>query len=286
MSLSVFCQTKYQQFLVLYKAKDNNAMKQFIKDWEEYNREDPNLYLAASNYYFLAGVKNNVKSKSKDSNKSTNSSTENNTDVNNFEDDQFEYDSELMNKSIEYIYMGVIKFPNRLDLRLEKCQLFKVLKKYDSLTIELVNMINQSNTNKNNWLWSGNIDKKNAKSYMLNTITRYLNFYYKTEKNEILADMTLIGETAIQYYPNHEEILKLTSYGLNLRKEYNKAILYLTLVEKLRPYDLVIIKNLAISYRLKGDRINAIKYYNLIVKYGNKIDKTLANSALLLLERD
>ena len=66
------------------------------------------------------------------------------------------------------------------------------------------------------------------------------------------------------------EILSTTSVALMLTKNYDKAIQYLQQAEKLNPEDFIVLNNIAQGYRLKGDKVNAIKYYELTEKYGDE----------------
>ena len=40
--------------------------------------------------------------------------------------------------------------------------------------------------------------------------------------------------------------------------------------KKINPKDYIVLSNIAQAYKLKGDKNNAIKYYELTVKYGDK----------------
>jgi tetratricopeptide (TPR) repeat protein len=122
-------------------------------------------------------------------------------------------------------------------------------------------------------LWAEN---KNGENSMLETIQSYLKQLYDTEDDHLLPNMIQIGEATLKYYPTNVEILSTTSVALMLTKNYDKAIDYLKQAEKINPKDYIVLNNIAQGYKLKGDKINAIKYFELTEKYGDEQAKQQA----------
>jgi tetratricopeptide (TPR) repeat protein len=119
-------------------------------------------------------------------------------------------------------------------------------------------------------LWTENKKQEKGQVFLLETIQSYLKELYDTEDDKLLPNMIKIGETTLKYYPNTVEILSTTSVALMLTKQYDKAIQYLKQAEQLNPKDYIVLNNIAQAYKLKGDKINAIKYYDLAAKYGDE----------------
>ena len=69
------------------------------------------------------------------------------------------------------------------------------------------------------------------------------------------------------------------------QKNYDKAIDYLKQAEKLNPKDFIVLNNIAQAYKLKGDKANAIKYYELTEKYGDEQAKQQAKEILIELKK-
>lgn len=122
--------------------------------------------------------------------------------------------------------------------------------------------------------------QKDGEGFLLETIQAYLKELYDTENDNLLPDMIQIGETVLKYYKTNVEILSTTSVALMLTKNYDRAIDYLKLAEKINPKDFIVLNNIAQGYKLKGDKVNAIKYYELTEKYGDEEAKQQARQNL------
>ncbi len=83
----------------------------------------------------------------------------------------------------------------------------------------------------------------------------------------------------IKYYPDNIEILSTTAVALTLTKDYDRALVYLKQAEKINPKDFIVLNNIAQAYKLKGDKANAIKYYDLTEKYGDAEAKEQARKS-------
>jgi tetratricopeptide (TPR) repeat protein len=70
-----------------------------------------------------------------------------------------------------------------------------------------------------------------------------------------------------------------------LQKDYENAIEILLKAEKNTPNDYVILSNIAQVYKLKGDKKNSIKYYELVSKFGDNIAKQYARDQIKELEK-
>jgi Tfp pilus assembly protein PilF len=92
--------------------------------------------------------------------------------------------------------------------------------------------------------------------------------------------MKRIAEAVLKYYPEHIESLSNISIVFMLQKQYDKALDTLLKAEKLNPKDCIVLNNIAQTYKLKGDTINAIKYYKLTIQYGDDKAKNYANGQI------
>ena len=121
--------------------------------------------------------------------------------------------------------------------------------------------------------------------FMLGTLQTYLKELYETEDDNLLPNMIQIGDAVLKYYKNNVEILSTTSVALMLTKNYDKAIDYLKQAEKINPKDYIVLNNIAQGYKLKGDKANAIKYYELTEKYGDEQAKQQARQNIKALQK-
>lgn len=269
-STLLFAQTNYEKFIKLFKANDTTKVKSLLAEWENTNPNDPELYASAISFYFLTSkeeiISINTEPKSKEGFQLTDSTGK----VVAFLNSNLGYNPDKVSKAITYVNTGVAKFPNRLDIRFGKCYLLQQIEDYDNFTKELIRLIEYSQVNKNNWLWTNNKKQEDGEDFMLGTIQTYLKQLYDTEDDNLLPNMIQVGEATLKYYPNAIEILSTTSVALLITKNYDKAIEYLKQAEKLNPTDFIVLNNIAQGYKLKGDKANAIKYYELTEKYGDE----------------
>lgn len=269
-------QTYYEKFKTLFQQNDTIKIASLLTEWEKMSPNDPELYTAAINYYFSNSKKEIV---SVDKQQKSNESfqlTDSTGQVAGYINSSLDYDTEKLSKAIKYANIGIDKFPNRLDIRFGKCHILQQIEDYDNFTKEIIKTIDYSQVNKNNWLWTENKKQENGESSLLESIQSYLKQLYDTEDDNSLLNMIQIGEATLKIYKSNVEILSTTSVALLLTKNYDKAIEYLKQAENINPKDFIVLNNIAQGYKLKGDKANAIKYYELTEKYGDERAKLQA----------
>lgn len=269
-------QTYYEKFKTLFQQNDTIKIASLLTEWEKTSPNDPELYTAAINYYFSNSKKEIV---SVDRQQKSNESfqlTDSTGQVAGYINSSLDYDTEKLSKAIKYANIGIDKFPNRLDIRFGKCHILQQIEDYDNFTKEIIKTIDYSQVNKNNWLWTENKKQENGESSLLESIQSYLKQLYDTEDDNLLLNMIQIGEATLKIYKSNVEILSTTSVALLLTKNYDKAIEYLKQAENINPKDFIVLNNIAQGYKLKGDKANAIKYYELTEKYGDERAKLQA----------
>lgn len=269
-------QTYYEKFKTLFQQNDTIKIASLLTEWEKTSPNDPELYTAAINYYFSNSKKEIV---SVDKQQKSNESfqlTDSTGQVAGYINSSLDYDTEKLSKAIKYANIGIDKFPNRLDIRFGKCHILQQIGDYNNFTKEIIKTIDYSQVNKNNWLWTENKKQENGESSLLESIQSYLKQLYDTEDDNSLLNMIQIGEATLKIYKSNVEILSTTSVALLLTKNYDKAIEYLKQAENINPKDFIVLNNIAQGYKLKGDKANAIKYYELTEKYGDERAKLQA----------
>ena len=268
-STLVFGQTNYEKFKKLFKNNDTTKIKSLFAEWEKSNANDPELYTSAINFYFSNSKQEIISLDREQKSKESFQFTDSTGKVAGYINSKLGYNPDKLSKAIKYANTGIVKFPDRLDIRFGKCYLFQQIGDYENFTKEIIRTVEYSRVNKNNWLWTENKKQEDGEGFMLGTIQAYLKELYDTEDDNLLPNMLQIGEATLKYYNSNVEILSTTSVALMLTKNYDKAIEYLKLAEKLNPIDYIVLNNIAQGYKLKGDKANAIKYYELTEKYGD-----------------
>lgn len=276
-------QTFKEQFNDLVSKKDTLGQQQLLDKWEKADSNNPELYVAYFNYFVKKSKKeivrldNNPKGKEgfqimdKDSSKKE--------PVAFMYGDTY-YDSDLLKKGFDYIDKGIEKHPNRLDMRFGKIYMFGQTEDYEKFTTEIMKTVDYSSINKNKWTWSDSKPLDDPKDFMLSSIQDYQLQLYNTENDDLLDNMKRIAEAVLKHYPDHIESLSNLSIVFMLQKEYDKALEYLLKAEKLNPKDYIVLSNIAQAYKLKGDTKNAIKYYELTIKYGDEQAKNYAKGQI------
>jgi len=274
-STFLFAQNNYEKFKKLYANNDTAKIKLLLAEWEKTNPNDPELYTSAINFYFSNSKQEILSIGKEQKTKEAVQLTDSTGKVAGYISSNIGYNPEKLSKAINYANRGIEKFPDRLDIRFGKCYVLGEIGDYDNFTKEIIKTVEYSQVNKNNWLWTANKKQEDAENSLLETIQSYLKQLYDTEDDNLLPYMIQIGEATLKYY-KHVEILSTTSVALMLTKDYDKAIGYLKIAEKMDPKDFIVLNNIAQGYKLKGDKANAIKYYELTEKYGDERAKKQA----------
>lgn len=279
----VFGQTFKQQFYEFVSKKDTLGQQQLLDKWVKSDSNDPELYIAYFNYFVKKSVKEVVtlgqnpegndvlQIMDKDSSKKE--------PVAYLYGDTY-YDQNILKNGFDYIDKGLSKYPNRLDMRFGKIYLLGQIENYEKFTAEIINTIDYSHVNKNKWTWADNKPLGDPENFMLSSIQDYQLQLYNTENDNLIENMKRIAEAVLKYYPEHIESLSNISIVFMLQKQYDKALDTLLKAEKLNPKDCIVLNNIAQTYKLKGDTINAIKYYKLTIQYGDDKAKNYANGQI------
>ena len=271
-----FAQNFHEKFKKSTEEKDTIQQLKILKEWESKNSNDPELYTSYFNYYF-AKSKTELISINKNSNGKDGYQLKDSLgNVAGYMQSNNSYNEKFAKKGMEYIDKGILKFPKRLDMRFGKAYVLGEIENYAEFTKEIIKTIEYSNVIKNEWNWTKDKKLEDAENFMLGSIQNYVTQLYNTGNDDLLENMKNIAETILKYYLNHIESLSNISIVHLIRKEFDKGLEYLQKAEKINPTDFVVLGNIAQAYKMKDDKINAIKYYELVKKYGNEDAK--ANS--------
>lgn len=278
-----FGQTNYQKFKELYQKNDTIAVQKLLEDWKK--TPDAEFYVSAVNYYFNKSKKEVLTLDKNAPKKEGFGLKDDKGNVVAYLSSKDLYDTNLLQKTFKYFDEGISKFPDRLDIRFGKVYILGQIEDYENFSKEIVKTIQYSTKNKNNWLWSENEKLEGGEKEFLLSIQDYNNQIYDTNDDSLLKYMKQINEEVLKYYPNHVESLSNLSIVSLISKNYDEALSYLLKAEKLAPEDYIVLNNIAYAYKLKNDKTNAIKYYNLVKKFGTEEAKTQAENELKKLQQ-
>jgi tetratricopeptide (TPR) repeat protein len=283
----VQAQTFKKQFSDAFAKKDTALQRQILEKWGKENNNDAELYTAYFNYY-VSKSKSNILTlgsnpKGDEWFELTNTDTLKKEKIFLYENKT--YNSELLVEAFNYINTGIQKFPARLDMRFGKIYLLGQIENYELFTNDIIEIIHYSDKIKNNWTWTDNKPLEDPQKYMLGGIQEYILQLYDTENDSLLNNMKIISETVLRYYPDNIESLSDLSIVYLLQGNYDAALTVLLKAEKINPKDAIVLNNIAQAYKLKGDKNNAIKYYELVIKYGDNDSKDFAHNQIKQLKK-
>lgn len=274
-------QSLMQEFNKLLSKNDTIGQLELLQKWETSTTSDPDLYVAYFNYYLKKSMKEVVRfgktPKSKTSIQILDTLTK---EPIGYMNSEIFYKPDEINHGVQYINKGIEKFPARLDMRFGKVYVFGITGDYDGFTKEIIDAIDYSQVIDNKWIWKENKPLENPKNFLLGNIQSYQNQLYKTGDDFLLNNMERIAKEVIKYYPDNVESLSNLSVVYLIKKNYEEAIEALLKAEKIAPKDLIVLSNTAQAYKLKGDKENAIKYYELMDKYGDEKAKQYAKKQI------
>lgn len=274
LSLNQGCgQAFKKQFNEMVSKSDTAGQQQLLQQWAKADSSDPELYVAYFNFYVRKSKKSIVRldpsGKCKGGFEVMEKDSSQKEPIAYLYGDSY-YDPVILQRAMEYIDRGIKKQPNRLDMRFGKIYMYGQTRDYEKFTDEIIITINYSALNKNKWTWEDSKPLDSPQYFFLKSLQDYQVQLYETEKDELLDNMGRIAETILKYYPDHIESLSNLSVVYMLQKQYDKGLAPLLKAEKLNPKDYIVLSNIAQAYKLKGDKTNAIKYYELTIKYGDE----------------
>jgi tetratricopeptide (TPR) repeat protein len=146
---------------------------------------------------------------------------------------------------------------------------------YEAFTNEIITAIEAANQLQHKWVWTNNKPVEEPERFLLGTIQQYVVQLYNAG-DEQLNNMRRIAQVVLKYYPGHVESLSNLAITYGLEGDYDKALAALLQAEKIMPRDVIVLNNIATMYEKKGDKLNAIKYFELTARHGDKDAKNAA----------
>ena len=284
-SLFAYGQNEWQQFKLLSEKEDTLGQRILLENWEKRSLNDPELYVAYFNY-FVEKSRSEVLVIGQDLKQNAYMVLEIENQDSSKQDRveymyrQVSFQEFYTQKAIEWIDKGIDRFPNRLDMRFGKIYFLGLLENYEAFTEQIIQTVDYSAINQNQWLWSENCVLEQPKERMLGSIQDYQNDLYATSQDTLLYNMQKIAQAVLKVYPDHIESLSNIGAVYFLLGQYEKALTPLLTAYQLNPKDLVVINNIAEIYNELGLNIKAEAYYRLMMKYGDKQDKKYAKEKI------
>jgi tetratricopeptide (TPR) repeat protein len=279
-SLLTLGQDFQKKFKDLLAKDDTVEQRKLLANWETTNSKDPELFIAYFNYYARKSMTELVSlgdDKKDDQSLLITDSTGKSVG---YIGSSVRYNPVILQKGFDYIDKGISLYPSRLDMRFGKIYMLGQAENFSEYTHTVVETIDYANKIQNAWLWSNGEPLDSPKEFLLNSMQSYIMTIYDTEDDSLLPYMREISETVLKYYPNDVESLDNVALTYLIVEDYDKALSYLLRAETIAPQDAIVLNNIAEAYKRKHDGINAKKYYEKVIKYGNEEEVERAKEEL------
>ncbi|HTE00620.1 MAG TPA: hypothetical protein VK668_15110 [Mucilaginibacter sp.] len=276
-----------QSFREQFKSSQNDtaAQSKVLINWNKANPDDPELYVAYYNFYVKKSMREMINlERTQKGEKSFEIKDPKTGKVVGYMNDGATYDLALVEKGFHYIDIGIEKFPSRLDMRFGKVYILGKIEDYQRFTQEIIKTIDYSQKINLKWTWTDNKPVDDPKKFMLSAEQDYVMQLYNAGDSQ-LNNMKAIAETVLKYYPDDVKNLSNLAITYLIQKDYSNALTPLLKAEKIAPTDYIVLNNIAYCYDAKGDKGNAIKYYELTEKYGDDRSKESAKKKLAELKK-
>lgn len=280
LSQSAYGQDFKSDFNSLFDKNDFPGQEKLLKKWEKAKPNDPELFVSYFNYFFRKS-RNETLSLSKNPRSKDSIAVKKENDENPvaYFGTNVSFNKEDFDKGILHITKGIEKFPNRLDMRFGKVYVFGQIEDYKSFTKGIVEAVEYSKVNKNKWSWTDGKPLDDPEMFMLRAVQDYVIQLFNAG-DEVAGNIKTIAETVLRYYPDNVENLSNLAVYHMLVGDFDSALVPLVKAEKIAPTDFIVLSNIAFCYLSKGDKTNAVKYYELVIIHGDGDAKAQAREKL------
>jgi tetratricopeptide (TPR) repeat protein len=232
-------------------ANNTKEAKKILLAWDYEDRNDPELYSAYFNYYTVKSM----------------------------ETPPLQYDRKYTDSALYYISEGINMYPTRFDMRVAKIYMLSKLKEFDRLTDETILLIDYSKKIDNNWKGEDFRLIESPQVVMEGAVQEFQELLFAQEDASLHDNIRRISEWMIKQYPDYEQSWMNLSTLHIIKKEYDKSLEALKKAEKINPRNSFLLYNMASVYKIKGDKTNAKKYFQLTVAYVGEKEQKLKKAA-------
>lgn len=279
-SITAFGQGYQADFQKHCQTNDTTKQREILTKWEKSDPNNPELFTSYFNHYFMRSRREVVRFTTEEPDEESLMLKDSLNNTAGFLGSEIYYDPIILQKGFNKINKGINLYPNRLDMRFGKIYVLGQTGDWEKFTNEIVQTIQYSSTNQNDWLWTNNEKSEGGEELFLSALQDYQLQLYNTGRDDLLPNMQRIASEVLKYYPTHVESLSNLSITYILTGEYDKAITYLQKAEEINPEDYIVLSNIAQAYKLKGNKKKAIEYYEKISKYGDDQAKAFAQQQI------
>lgn len=251
-SSATYGQSSYNEaFRKALDANDLEAAEKIIYAWDFADANDPELYVGYFNFYTIKSLHAGGGG----------------------------YEKENAQKALEFITLGIERFPTRFDMRVAKIYMLNGLKDFNAFTDEVIKLIDYSAEIANDWKGEGFRLIEEPVEMFYGAVMDFQEKLYKENTMTCYDKMLRISEKMLKHYPRHTQSMLNMSTAYVLLKDYNKSIETLLKAVEIEPKNAIYLYNLAYVYQMKGELSQAKKYYAQTVANAGEKEEKLKESA-------
>lgn len=278
--LSLLAQDHQSKFNECLSKQDTVCQRETLEKWESSEPDNAELFTSYFNYHFMKARKEMVVLSPQPMSADALELRDSNGQVSGYLGSEITYDEIETQKGIARINEGIQLYPNRLDMHFGKIYVYGILKDWENFTNSIIQSIELSSINNNEWTWTNNIPKEKGKEFFLSSMQDYQLQLYNTNDDSLLNNMAEIAKTILYYYPEHIESMSNLSICYLLLGKVDQGLEVLLHAEQVDPQDDIVLSNIAHAYVLKGDKKMAIEYYEKTIKYGDSETQAFAKAKI------
>lgn len=254
--------TKYlERFNKFIQQRDTIFAKSVLSDWTEDIPNDPELYVAWFSYYYnTALVEQAIVSKrpSQSPNDTNMEMTDSTGAVTGYIVTRRIFLPTQSAKAIEAINKGLENSPQRLDMRLYKIIMLGNCARWSDYADEIILLLKEMDGKRYTWQMSGGKEYAGAEEYVKEAVEEWQNNLFRMDSDG--SNMRRIAESVLARDQKNISALNFLAISYLKDKEYSKAVQWLKKADKYSSNNAMILQNLALSYKLLGDRKNYALY--------------------------
>jgi len=247
-----------------------------IRDWERDSVLDPELYAVKTNYFFSRSSSNLVRIDKKvpAGNQAIPIQHQKTGEVYYIYEDK-SYKPAYVDSAISCVKTGIHLFPHRLDLWFGLAYICQEIGDISSQVKTLSQAVEHANAYSDSILWSKNKPITNTDSFLVQSLHSYALHYYQTEEDEKFGQ---IAKLHVKYFPH--SVIGRNDLGnyYGFKRLWRKALEQYMTAYAGDTTDMLVLNNIAHTYKKLGDNHNATRYYTQVVN--NTTDPQIKEQAL------
>lgn len=256
-----------QRFDEAVRTGDDAQVDQAVAAWTAAEPQNPEVYVAAANYYFNKARREFIQMSPKPPEKGDFSLREPESGkVVGSIGPVVSLNPAVASRATDVLREATRKFPERLDIWFGLVYIHNELYNFDALYATFEEAFKYCTTHSTELKWkSGQPLPKDPASFMPEHTQRYIKDYFGRETPEDKDRAFRLAKLVAESYPNHPYPLNVIGIYYANKKEWAEAISYLEKAHELDPRDALIMMNLGMIHADLHENAKARAYYEKVI---------------------